>query len=99
MILTVVTVLTNIAVALRGPVELADEADAEALLELAPDLGLDAVAEHEAHAVRLLLRAERLCQQVAADLPDVLRHLSHNTVIIYTWSPVSVRVGYNRTEG
>lgn len=64
------------AVALGGPVELADLAHAEALGELLPDGGPQPVAHRQAHAVPPLGLAHRLLQQVAADLPDVLDHLA-----------------------
>lgn len=63
------------AVALGGAVELADLPHAEALRELLPDGRPQPVTHGQAHAVPPLRVTNRLPQQVAADLPDVLHHL------------------------
>lgn len=63
------------AVALGGAVELADLPHAEALRELLPDGRPQPVTHGQAHAVPPLRVTDRLPQQVAADLPDVLHHL------------------------
>ena len=80
------------AVALGGPVELADLADAEALRELLPDGRPQPVAHCQAHTMPSFRLAHRLLQQVAADLPDVLDHLGVG------WEVSSGRLGWGREE-
>lgn len=63
------------AVALRGAVELADLPHTEALRELLPDSRPQPVTHSQAHAVPPLDVANRLPQQVAAYLTDVLHYL------------------------
>ena len=56
----------------RG-VELDDPRDPEALLELRPDVGTQAVAAGEAQLVRALLRMRRRVDEIAAELADILQ--------------------------
>lgn len=63
------------AVALGGSVELCDLRDVEACHELLPDGLAEAVAQRHAHAVPALGVANRLVQEVPADLADVLHNL------------------------
>lgn len=66
------------AVALRGSVELCDLRDIEAVHELLPYGLTQAVAQCHAHPVLLLRVANRLVQQVSADLPNVLHDLEED---------------------
>ena len=72
--------LTDIGVALRGTIELANPLHAEAVLELAPDLWLESVAETHADSVLLVYRFQRLGQQVPAYLTNVLSYLKLLTI-------------------
>ena len=69
------------AVALGGPIELADLADPKALRELLPDGRPQPVAHCQAHTVPSFRLAHWLLQEVAADLPDVLDHLRVGWVV------------------
>lgn len=69
----------NAAVALRGSVELSDLLDAEALGEVLPDGGSQAVAHCQPHAVLRLRLSDWLVQEVPADFPDILNNLKQQT--------------------
>src|SRR5690606_39726283 len=57
--------------ALPISVELKDVLDAEAALELGPDVGTQAVAEGQPQLVALLVRVFRAVDQIAAQLADI----------------------------
>src|SRR5215510_4644008 len=59
-------------VAFRGSVELDDLGDFEALLELVPDIGPQAVATDEAQPVRALFRMRWRIDEISAELADIL---------------------------
>ena len=67
--------LTDVGIALRAAVELRDLRDLEPPNELLPDLGSEAVAEHEPDLVLSLLGALRGVQEVSANFADVLSSL------------------------
>lgn len=67
------------AVALGGSVELCDLRDPEAVHELLPDGLTQTVAQSHAHPVLSLRVANRLVQQVSADLANVLHDLEENS--------------------
>src|SRR5690606_5745855 len=58
-------------IAFAGGIELGDLLYAEALLELGPDRGAQAVADHATQAVALFRRVHGLVEQVAAQFADV----------------------------
>ena len=64
------------AVALCGPIELADLAHTEALGKLLPDGRAQPIAHRQAYTVLSLHLTHWLLQKVAADLPDVLDYLA-----------------------
>lgn len=66
------------AVTLRGSVELCDLRDVEAVHELLPYGLTQAVAQCHAHPVLSLRVANRLVQQVPADLANVLHNLEED---------------------
>ena len=65
----------HVGVALRRPVELADELDPEPLLELLPDAGPQAIAPHDLDTVTPVLGSLGRREKVPAYLPNVLRTL------------------------
>uniref|UniRef100_A0A0N4ZJL1 LEPR-XLL domain-containing protein n=1 Tax=Parastrongyloides trichosuri TaxID=131310 RepID=A0A0N4ZJL1_PARTI len=61
-------------VALGGAIELHDVLDAEALLELGPDVGAQAVAEGQPQLVGALVLVGRAVDQIATQLADIDEH-------------------------